>query len=433
MSNTACRRTLCTTVMFTLLVVWQYANALNSTYPSEAKFYFTDSSSTSYIVLIISRLGLANRLRSLADWYVIAEQSNRKLLVSWEPTLDCNALLSELIVSGSSSFTILPFYVQRGDVGIAFVEKLVKQENLSSLSFYEANKNSLFIDTDKCTPFILSKKVVVNDAKVVITNYDGLLSLEGTPCVQYLSQRSQFLRALVPVNEVQSMVDIILETYFKDVIMVGIHVRMFDPDEDWAVVPPLYGGSHLKQFGTGATTNHFSVVMHNIESKFWYTDALGQKKSSVRFYIASNSDEAKKELLAEFPSAVSVYGNYNRSSIDAIRFAFIEWLILSKAALVVNTYGSSFAEEAAQRYQRPLVGICDGRLIHTMSALLPFCGHITFAGYRSHSYALNAASGHYLSEINGITKNQTTAMVQMEQSSILAEWGLPIVLTTRWP
>ena len=42
-----------------------------------------------YIVLQISRLGLGNRLRSIADWYQIAVISERHLLVSWVPTADC--------------------------------------------------------------------------------------------------------------------------------------------------------------------------------------------------------------------------------------------------------------------------------------------------------------------------------------------------------
>ena len=37
----------------------------------------------------------------------------------------------------------------------------------------------------------------------------------------------------------------------------------------------------------------------------------------------------------------------NRNSLQGILFALVEWLMLSECALLINTYGSSFAVEAA--------------------------------------------------------------------------------------
>ena len=37
----------------------------------------------------------------------------------------------------------------------------------------------------------------------------------------------------------------------------------------------------------------------------------------------------------------------NRNSLQGILFALVEWLMLSESALLINTYGSSFAVEAA--------------------------------------------------------------------------------------
>ena len=59
---------------------------------------------------------------------------------------------------------------------------------------------------------------------------------------------------------------------------------------------------------------------------------------------------------------ISVYffvpgGDYGRSSTEGIHFALLEWLLLSECSIIINTYGSSFAVEAAQRYLRPIVVI----------------------------------------------------------------------------
>jgi len=101
--------------------------------------------------------------------------------------------------------------------------------------------------------------------------------------------------------------------------------------------------------------------------------------NQCRFFVASNSDAHKQQFLAAFPDAVSISGDYSRSSADGMVFALIEWLLLSESALVLNTYGSTFAVEAAQRHMRPLVGIWNGHLIHHQSVYLPFCGHMLYA------------------------------------------------------
>jgi hypothetical protein len=48
-------------------------------------------------------------------------------------------------------------------------------------------------------------------------------------------------------------------------------------------------------------------------------------------------------------------GDYQRNSVEGMHFALLEWLLLSECALIVNTYGSTFAVEAAQRFLRPIV------------------------------------------------------------------------------
>ena len=58
------------------------------------------SSGQRYLVVRLHRLGLANRLRSMADFHLIAASTDRHMLISWSPTLDCNASFPDLFVSG---------------------------------------------------------------------------------------------------------------------------------------------------------------------------------------------------------------------------------------------------------------------------------------------------------------------------------------------
>eukprot|EP01042_Synura_sphagnicola_P003491 gene3491-4338_t len=73
-------------------------------------------------------------------------------------------------------------------------------------------------------------------------------------------------------------------------------------------------------------------------------------------------------------------GDLARDSRDGVELALIEFKVLSHCQLILNTYGSSFAVEAAQSRQVPLVGIWGGFLIHHDDLRLPYCGHMHYVG-----------------------------------------------------
>lgn len=370
------------------------------------------------LVLILSRLGLANRLRSLADWHQVAIQSNRTLLVSWQATSDCNTHFFDLFQGGPKRLKFLPFALPAEDAGVRSVIESTKRMGLSYRAYYETaagggqdigadvsgeyDFEAMF--TGEYKSFVLRRDAVFNEASVVVTHYDGIVALEGQPCQQYLVMHSAFLSQLQPIAEVRRLVRDFIDDYFSSNVMIGVHVRVHDPAQDWAVVPPLMGNPEAKQFGDGATLQHFADAMQKIQAKFsplsnplssaiesvsGATESAPEPRvydreelrstSSVRFFVASNSEDVKRQLINAFPGSLSISGAYDRNSTAGIKFALVEWLILAESALLLNTYGSSFAAEAALLHQRPLVGVWDGRLIHHCSVLLPHCGHMQFA------------------------------------------------------
>ena len=66
-----------------------------------------------------------------------------------------------------------------------------------------------------------------------------------------------------------------------------------------------------------------------------------------------------------------------------MKSAIIDWLVLSRSALIINTYGSSFAVEASQVRNIPLVGVWGGNYIYTNDAKMPYCGHLQFIKHYS--------------------------------------------------
>jgi len=268
------------------------------------------------------------------------------------------------------------------------------------------------------TSFVISKTALTSQVAVLVTDYVGVTIQEGMGCRPYLFKHSEFLRSLVPNDNIREIVDSVKQSYFSDRMMIGVHVRIHDPDQDWAVVPPLDSqladNRRAVNFGVGATVEDFIYYMRQIQA------ALPQQ---VRFFVASNDKESKDEILRNFLSAdaIVVNGEYGRDSTQGMAFALIEWLLLSEAALVINTHGSSFAVEASQRYQRPLVGIYNGRLLHLYNIFLPFCSHLLFLK----TYGRQGQEEIYIEDDGASFKREIVGKhVLMQPCNFLEEWGL---------
>ena len=183
----------------------------------------------------------------------------------------------------------------------------------------------------------------MSDTNVLLTDYNGIVVLSGMPCQQYTYSRSSFLSGLIPNKKDAQFVKDIMDEHFARYLMIGVHYRSHDMAQDWEVVPPYDdSSSNAHKFGDGAALIDFERIMSSIKNQF--DGSTGGK--TVVFFIASNSEADKDYLLSKFPDARTLRGgDYRRSSPEGIHFALLEWLLLSESALILNTYGSTFATE----------------------------------------------------------------------------------------
>jgi hypothetical protein len=168
-----------------------------------------------YLVLQVERLGMANRLRVVADWYHLAQISNRHLLLSWVPSIDCNISFPELFVDGPPQFSVLATPLPAGARAAHLASAMAADSHLSFAQVLVAGQPS----TD-ATDFFLNSptdRALIFDTalNVLFTNYDGSITLPETPCQAHFTMRSLFYSSLVPVPEVQSMLNDVLE-YFRN-------------------------------------------------------------------------------------------------------------------------------------------------------------------------------------------------------------------------
>ncbi|RYH15674.1 hypothetical protein EON65_31365 [archaeon] len=325
--------------------------------------FFSKIEETRFIVLTIHRLGLANRLRSIADWYVIAQQTGRKLLVTWAITSDCSIAFAELYSVIPPDLTVISH--DYGDMLIT-VNEAMQRRNISSFLIEESFVREGFVVSSQITS-LTEQVVLVPSARIGI--------LEHYPCQHYVIKRSEFYASLVPVVKAQELVDHLMQTYFNIHIPIGIHIRTHEEGYDWAIVPPMYT-TKANEFGHGATVDDFASVMEEIQRHFAVQTNEGEKKCFVRFLIVSNNQTVKDEMQSRFgPLAIALQGSLERGSADGMLFAFIEFLALSRMSFIVHTHYSTFAQEAAYVHRVPLVSIWEGKVLYMDDIRLPLCGH----------------------------------------------------------
>lgn len=342
---------------------------------------YLDATSEKILLLHFPRLGMVNRLRTMADWYRVAYGVNRTLLVVWDVTLDCNAGFHDLFNASTNAFQVFDNYGEGAsvtEISTFLSSRGIQHEVLDP-------KSGIWVEGH--SSFVLKYEAVSTGAQVLLTSCDGVITLEGVNCVDYAQQHSAFLASLVSHPLISKLVQDIYSQQFSDHVMVGVHYRAHDSDQDWAVVPPLLGTVGFQDFEKGASVKDFLEHMNSIATKSAYISNTenaapgieSKLDKPVRFFIASNSEAAKVELSSRFPSAIYLGGDHRRDTTEGMKLALVEWLLLSKSALILHTYGSTFAEQAAQVHNCPVIGIWEGKLLHHSSIQLPFCGNQQYA------------------------------------------------------
>jgi hypothetical protein len=332
-------------------------------------------------------------------------------------------------VSYSEKLTMLPFRIPATKAGIQMIGSIARS----------LNQTAMFVESSNGIVLEHYAPLMSPGTDIIVTFHVGVRVLKNVPCSYYLSMKSRFLRELEPVQEVQHVVDTVWKNYFDGFMVVGVHIRLHDPVYDWAVAPPtqaIYSeGSFYSEavksdltadkFGDGAGVDDFIRVLRGIEENFMVGECDTSGKCStrpvVRIFIASNSMDAKHSVIKEFPSsAVSLNLTYERNSTVGMQMALVEWLLLSKCDLIINSYGSSFAAEAAiAGHSIPLLGITNGQLALVNTAYLPFCGIMLFHA----AYSRKTKRGSYREG----TKDQRIVdggAVIMEKCDLLSNWGI---------
>lgn len=350
-----------------------------------------------YLIINIERLGLINRLRSIVDWYFISSLANRTLIVNWRANRDCNVDFYDLFDNFPQDMIVLRHPIPMGQDSLEWVLSLSQRYNMTAKLLHD-NPNQLdggYLWGEKNMSIFASKELILSSSEnILITAHDAIISIEELPCLYYFHQHRTVLSQFIPKLHIRQVVDQVMESYFINTIPIGVHIRMHDSRYDWEIIPPI-DGTRAKAFGDGASIEDFIAIMKHLEQSNEYStisttsgsshDDSNQDKAKplIRFFVASNDLIAKGKVLKHFPTAISLSSEISRETIDGIDHAFMEWLVLSKCSLIIHTYASTFAAEAAKLNKVPLISIWEHSYLFEESNYLRYCGNIQFAKYFS--------------------------------------------------
>jgi hypothetical protein len=143
---------------------------------------------TKYLLLELNRLGLANRLRSMADWYTIAVKHKRELIVRWIPSPECNAEYDTLFEAGPEHLHVL------GKVPSSLPAHSSEKDSSAATeaTALSLGKTFIFMDEDAYPrgKFVYADNLFTSDVDVIMTTHDGVATSESSLCQYYLHKRS---------------------------------------------------------------------------------------------------------------------------------------------------------------------------------------------------------------------------------------------------
>ena len=177
----------------------------------------------------------------------------------------------------------------------------------------------------------------------------------------------------------------------SDELVVGVHVRSHDATFDWPVVTPQPSSSNEQ--GVSATASGTHQVFDDAAPVFLFEQAIVEMRRHFRrrvhFFVASNSEYAKNYLVDKFGLDVCTAVNngayaltgsamVNRTDVHAVQRGLLDLVLLSRSALIVHSFGSSFGEEAAIARLVPSIRLRVGGHLFGVDLSMPHCNNAVF-------------------------------------------------------
>ncbi len=261
--------------------------------------------------------GLCNRLKCLVSCSRIAKKYNRELLLYWPENLACGAKFNDLFEDKIKS------------ISTKDLERLEKEKNY----FFYSDKNNLILPNKE-------KEVITDTWRFCLFEEEisKNFSMEVPPKI---GESIDFEYARIPKKMRKKITSTLLKLKIKDSIL--------DRVLDFSKKNKIYNciGLHIRRGDITNSRDGWGKISD--EEKFIARiREILCKNNNQKFFLATDSYQTEKRLLALFKENLIVYPKevVERNKKNSIIESLIELLLLSKTKKIIGTYQSTYTELA---------------------------------------------------------------------------------------
>ncbi len=276
-------------------------------------------------LFIDTQHGLGNRLRAMASAAVIADATDREVVVVWQPDHHCDGRIFDL------------FDYPGAVIETTFVDA-ARSKGMSVFNYMEVEDGA-----DKDGPVVLDPtRDAYARSAYVLNNPHTSWDLEN----RWLQNLTPTASVLDLVNRVRQPND--LSAHVRMEAGAGLDHNTYDSQENWTEE----GHRLLHEW---RAKSHFSHFMKRI-------DALIEQGAARHIFLAADRPETYEEFLGRYGDRVAFLSRdvYDRSATQ-LRYALADAILLSSAPRMLGSTWSSFSELAMRLSKSKMTVEMSGR------------------------------------------------------------------------
>lgn len=268
--------------------------------------------------------GLGNRLRAFASAYVIAQATNRQLVLIWTPDFHCEAKFGDLFKTN---------YLLK-DVTILENDKTIFTEDITQ---YKINENDNIVKNKIIYNYMSSKDTYIDDT----SPYDIYVS---SACVlknnnTNWTKEALVLKQLEPVDNINNLI----LKYAKEFDIsntIGVHIRM-GQETSTAQYENIsdYSDAAKKSVTKWRTSSHWSVFVREMKR-------IMKENPNQKFFVCCDNEDIYGNILKEINNIFYIKKSVYDRSFEQIISGLIDVILLSRTKHILGSNWSSFTELA---------------------------------------------------------------------------------------
>ncbi len=261
------------------------------------------------MIILQTRGGLCNRLRSIDSARILAQKLDKKLFIIWENNHELGADFDELFkpISGIKVMNKQPYWL-KFMVQAKTLKGIINKFSLLHTGLKDENIKAYFRNTDWKTELSRYKTIYIHTIHAFLYPED----------FSYLK----------PVDEIQREINKTIAAFTENTI--SFHIR---------------GTDHVQ----AKKESPLQLFIDKAEKEI-------AKDKNLKIYLATDEMEAKEKLSQRYPQNI-ITKNFelSRSNSNGLKNAVYDLFILSKTATIYGSHGSSFSETAKHLGKKSLV------------------------------------------------------------------------------